>query len=231
MATAPHVDAVPKSIASRKINGMRPVVIPKGKSVIDRATVRRQSVQELWLQGHRAPEISAELDCSVSTVIADIKSFRKELYENNQASLQEHTEQTVAVLRKVEAHLWDIFLSEGISPMQQSRLLEQIRRTEESVAKARGILQSRIIADVVHQVKLYDFKDNFPAPIQNSTAPVLQEATTVDGDTFTVNTQDQNPDYTVPGISEETPSYRGKPDFEEPEGTVLMPDGTWIPVP
>jgi DNA-binding CsgD family transcriptional regulator len=216
MVQSPHIDAVPKSIVSRKINGMRTVAVPQGQSVVDKTTVRRQSVQELWLQGHRAPEISVELDCAVSTVITDIRSFRKDLYENNQASLQEHTEQTVAIFRKVESHLWDLFQDEGISPFQQAKLLEQIRRTEESVAKARGILQSRVIADVVHQVKLYDFTDSFPAPLETKAI----EATVTD--------TSKDPNYSVPDISDDVPDYRGKPDFTPAEGPILLPDSTWV---
>lgn len=121
-------------------------------------------VQDLWLKGYQVMEIALELNMSAPLVRADILRIRDELYQSNKASLIEHVEQSVASFRKLLVHLWSEY--EIAAQSTRIKLLEQIRKTEESIAKVRGLLTTKIQSDIVHHVKLYDFEDSFPKPIE-----------------------------------------------------------------
>ena len=123
--------------------------------------VRREKVQTLWLQGYRHAEIAEELHISLSQITGDIRATRNELYENNKASITEHTEQSVAILRLSQKKLWGLYEESDVVSVKV-RILDEIRQLEIGVAKIRGLLTSRSIADVIHHVKLYDFEDSFP---------------------------------------------------------------------
>tara|TARA_R110000824_G_scaffold11293_4_gene49326 strand:- start:2030 stop:2593 length:564 start_codon:yes stop_codon:yes gene_type:complete len=168
---------------------------------------RRRQVQELWLEGQRPAEIALALGLSVSQVSADIKTVREELYEENQVAIQEHAEQSIAVLRRLEGRLWrEVDAADNAG--DRLKAFEQIRKTEESIGKVRGILSNRVVADVFHHVKMYDFEDGLPAPMDTD-QKILDVPKS-------------------PDSSSETPEHLKKPDFDEATtNTNLMPDGTW----
>lgn len=127
------------------------------------ALTRRQKVFELWLVGRTHMEIALEVGASLPQVAADVRDLRRELYHNNQATLSEHVEQTVVVLRRLESELWAEY-DGAVDIGLRLKLLEQIRRTEETVAKSRGLLSDRVVGSITHHVvKHYDFQDRTPA--------------------------------------------------------------------
>jgi len=170
---------------------------------------RRRNVQELWLEGNRPGEIALTLNLSISQVNADIKAVREELYEENQVAIQEHAEQSIAVLRRLEGRLWrEIEASDNTS--DRLKAFELIRKTEESIGKVRGLLSNRVVADVFHHVKMYDFEDGLPEPM------------IIDGDSKPLEAKKS------PDSSKSTPEHLKKPEFDERDSSgTLMPDNTW----
>lgn len=168
---------------------------------------RRRQVQEMWLEGQRPGEIALTMGLSVSQVSSDIKIVREELYEENQVAIQEHAEQSIAVLRRLEGRLWrEVDAADNTS--DRLKAFEQIRKVEESIGKVRGLLSNRVVADVFHHVKMYDFEDGLPAPMD------------IDQKILDVPKS--------PDSSSEVPDHLKKPDFDKnASDTNLMPDGTW----
>ena len=169
---------------------------------------RRRQVQEMWLEGQRPAEIALSMGLSVSQVSSDIKTIREELYQENQVAIQEHAEQSIAVLRRLEGRLWsEVEVAENTG--DRLKAYEQIRKTEESIGKVRGLLSNKVVADVFHHVKMYDFEDALPAPMVIDAEP--------------------NKVTKTPDSSKDVAVYLAKPDFEETKpDTTLMPDGSWI---
>ena len=171
---------------------------------------RRRQVQELWLEGQRPAEIALTMGLSVTQVSSDIKAIREELYQENQVAIQEHAEQSIAVLRRLEGRLWsEVDTADNSS--DRLKAYEQIRKTEESIGKVRGLLSNKVVADVFHHVKMYDFEDALPEPIVVDAEPSKTTKT--------------------PDSSESVAGYLSKPDFadDRPDAT-LMPDGSWIDI-
>jgi|TARA_Y100000310_G_scaffold309675_1_gene354035 DNA-binding CsgD family transcriptional regulator len=192
--------------------------------------LRRHTIQEHWLQGRRVSEIAITMDLSIAQVASDLKRIREDLYSENKASLQEHAEQTVAILRKALGHLWDMFaeLSYDASDVSNNlKILEQIRKTEETVAKVRGLLTSRVIADVMHHVKMYDFEDTLPPAPQDKQLSIV-------GETGTIIEHDPVPAEVLKDIQPPPPASPGKeserPDFDDipSKKSVLLPNGVLI---
>ena len=171
---------------------------------------RRRQVQELWLEGQRPGEIALSLGISVSQVSSDIKAVREELYEENKVAIQEHAEQSIAVLRRLEGRLWKE-VEDADSTGDRLKAFEQIRKTEESIGKVRGLLSNKVVADVFHHVKMYDFEDGLPEPnIIEAQGKALEVPKAPDSEVT-------------------TSKHLQKPDFENNESdSHLMPDETWV---
>lgn len=182
----------------------------------DEIMMRRQEVQRLWLLGLRPVEIALQLDISLPMIHQDVRQVRRQLYEDNKATLQEHAEQSVAIFRQLEAKLWYEYES-GTDPRERAVILTHIRRTEESVAKVRGVLSNRSIVDVVQHVKLYDFENKFPqaaAAVIEGEVKALSEA--------------QIPFSQSPvQASEDYPEYK-QPVYETGENVIELPNGDLV---
>jgi DNA-binding CsgD family transcriptional regulator len=213
--------AVIASSLSDNHGSMAPSGHGKGNQQKDLMVIRRQSVQEMWLKGNRPAEIAIELGVSTVTVHSDIRELRKQLYAESQVTLQEHAEQTVAVLRRLQTKLW---LEYDIADTVKSRLsaMDQVRKSEEAVAKVRGLLTSKVIGDVVHHVKMYDFTDKLPPGKEDKKKDKIIEA------------EFRNvPELKGHNVPEPEPDHHlqaGKPDFETGVGMVELPNGELIEV-
>lgn len=186
----------------------------------DIALLHHQAIQEDWISGYRPGEIAARQGISIELVHGGIRSVRRQLYEDNQATLAEHSEQSVAVFRRLETRLWQEYekLGGGKAGLQ---ILAEIRKAEESVAKVRGILSNRVIADVVHHVKLYDFQDKFP----NANGKASDEAATkiIESESHALS---PIPKESIPDVEMDTIIM---PDFED-TSVVIMPNGDIIDI-
>jgi hypothetical protein len=197
------------------------IKVPKSQTgATDAILIRREKVADLWLNAHRITEISVILDLPVAVVSTDIKAFREQLYSENKASLQEHAEQTVAILRKVERRLWQE-LETTFTPGDRLKILDQVRKTEEAIAKVRGLLNSRVIADVFHHVKMYDFEDNLPKELDSSNSNIIN------------GVAKEVPELVVPKTPEPDPYLpeHRKPNIVESDESSLgvrLVDGTWL---
>jgi transposase len=219
-------------------------LMPKGhgkRSAADAVReLRKRQVQELWLQGMRVGEIALEIDATIAAVNGDIRTFRKELYESSQATLQEHSEQTVAVLRRIQTFLWDSFRAADTEP-QRLKIMKQIQENESVVAKVRGVLSDKVIADVTHHIKMYDFNDTLPdAPKVSVRA--IGDNTILEGEfketteSLDSGTAVELSDMTPPPPTEEFAAQNGHlvPEYidntavsKNGENVVLGPDGYW----
>ncbi len=85
----------------------------------DIALIHHQVVLEDWLAGYRPGEISVNQGLSIEQVHGAIRSIRKQLYEDNQATLAEHSEQSVAVFRRLQTRLWSEFLAKLVNLTHQ----------------------------------------------------------------------------------------------------------------
>ena len=185
----------------------------------DARMLRRREVADLWLKGYRQSEIAVSMDLSLSQVSGDIRAFRNELYRDSQATLQEHAEQTVAILRKVLARLWWEY-SQAVKEGIRLKALEQIRKTEESIAKVRGLLSSKVIGDVFLNVKMYDFSDTLPDPPK-----ALGEGGRIIEGTGVIVEEKLTPD--PPPPSEEVPDYL-RPEYDTGHIGFRAPNGAWV---
>jgi len=167
-------------------------------------TIRQLEVHELWLSGYQVSKIASLTDLSIHQINTAIRKYRKQLYEENQASRQEHTEQSVAVLRRVEAMLWEQYY-DTLDPKEEIKILSEIRKTEEGIARIRGLVSAKNINNVIKDLKLYNFKDNYP-----------------DKPKVVVNGMaEQVPD------TEGTPASRARPEYED-DGVLALPDGDMV---
>ena len=195
----------------------------------DPVAIRRTSVQKHWLEGGRAADIAIYLGESVTVVQADIRAIRSSLYEENKATLSEHTEQSVAILRRIVGELWDEYAM-APTTLIKVRVLEQIRRTEGDVAKLRGLLQGRTVVDVVTHVKMYDFKHDYPE-IEENTIPgearILGDGTPVedDGPTSSPGQPVRPP---IPESSPGTFEHLERPPYDDYEDVIPLADGTLL---
>lgn len=185
------------------------------------AILRRQAIQEAWLNGRRISEIAFDLGLSIPTVSADITAFRKQLYEDNQATLSEHTEQSVTILRRSLFGLHNLLKDPYLSVRERVLVYEQIRKTEETVAKMRGILVNKSVSDLIVEVKMYDFADKFPS---------IQEAQPAVEGNFKELPDSLQSGSNVPGLENinvpnPSPSYTGHvPEFNS-SPIVILPNG------
>jgi hypothetical protein len=199
-------------------------LVPKAKTgTIDVRFLRRQAVQELWLTGHRQAEIAVILDETTAVVAGDIREFRETLYKDGKASQQEHAEQTVAIFRKVLAQLW-ILYEKTISVADKLKTMEQIRKTEESVAKIRGLVNSKVIADVFHHVKMYDFEDKLPGTKVIGESNKIIEGQAVTLPHLALPTSPSASTYIQETREHILPEY----DSHEEGDAIQLPDGSWL---
>jgi hypothetical protein len=215
---APIVNG-PNPIAGQLLNGPKAAI-----------TIRRRTVRELWLSGVRPGEIAIELGMTIAQVTGDIRVFRGELLEENKASIQEHAEQTVAIFRKVLGHLWDELEAAQLLG-DRLKIYDLMRKVEESTAKVRGLLTSRVIADVRLTVKMYDFEDTLPAAALSEPIKTIGE----DGIELPYNPRNHVPKIIVPQVpepSDDLPGFRQPPSFDLPKAGngFLLPDGSFIEV-
>lgn len=199
-------------------NTPRPGHRPRSQAQ-DIALLHHQVILEDWVSGYRPAEIAVRQGISIEQVHGGIRSVRRQLYEENQATLAEHSEQSVAIFRRLETRLWQEY--EKTDKRGGLQILDTIRKVEESVAKVRGILSNRVIADVVHHVKLYDFQDKFP----NANGKASDEAATkiIESESHTLS---PIPKDEIPAAELDTVEM---PDFED-TSVVVMPNGDIIDV-
>lgn len=176
----------------------------------DMAVIRGQVVQEMYLAGYRNLEIAVELDLTVSIVTADIRRFRQELYTNNQATLAEHTEESVAVIRRQQMLLGQEYNSATIRTRVQ--IANSISNMEVYIGKFRGTYSTSIKMDIVHQVKLYDFEDQFPDAIIEGISKKIPA--------------DKIPDATYDALE-----VQQKPEFDRDKTVMALPNGNLIEIP
>jgi DNA-binding CsgD family transcriptional regulator len=222
MPDLPDLTGLEKGVLSTQLNGQDHVELPTKTASRQHAnlTIRGQKVQDYWLDGYQAAEIAVILEISIAQVSGDIRRFRRELYANNQASLEEHAEQTVAIMRRLQARLWSVY-DEAVKPSNKVQIIQEIRKSEEAVAKVRGLITNKVIANVLHEIKLHDFKDTFPAPkvIEGTAIPIDEPARILENGTTD-----------IPDASYDVHEYRTRPDYEDDENLVALPDGTMIDV-
>lgn len=186
----------------------------------DIALLHHQVILEDWISGYRPAEIAVRQGLSIEQVNGGIRSVRRQLYEDNQATLAEHSEQSVAVLRRLQTKLWEEYertanIRDGI------QLLDLIRKAEESVAKIRGVLSNRVIADVVHHVKMYDFQDKFPN--ENGKSSEAAEVKVLESGSHKLSPIPEEE------IMESEPDTTEVPEFED-TNIVVMPNGDIIDI-
>ena len=187
----------------------------------DIALIHHQAILEDWLSGYRPAEIAARQSISIELVHGGIRSIRKQLYEDNQATLSEHAEQSVSVLRRLQTRLWEEYEKVIDKGKAGLLLLDTIRKTEESIAKIRGVLQNRVIADVIHHVKMYDFQDKFPNENGRSSEPA--ETKILESGSYALSPISKK------DIPEPEPYTTTKPEFDEGP-VVVMPNGDIIDI-
>jgi predicted transcriptional regulator len=199
-------------------------LVPKATTgTVDVIFLRRLAVQELWLSGHRQTEIAILLDETTAVVAGDIREVRKTLYEDGKASQQEHAEQTVAIFRKVLAQLWALYENINSVP-DKLKTMEQIRKTEESVARIRGLVNSKVIADVFHHVKMYDFEDKLPGTKTIGESNQIVEGQPVVLPHLAIPTPPPASQYTQEVNGHILPEY----DKKEAGDAIQLPDGSWV---
>ena len=185
----------------------------------DLALVHHQAILEDWLSGYRPAEIAARQGLTIELVHGGIRSVRRQLYEDNQATLAEHAEQSVAILRRMQTRLWDEF---EITPIgKRLQIVGEIRKTEETIAKIRGVLNTKVTADVIHHVKMYDFQDKFPN--SNGKGSEAAETKVLESKSYALSPLDATD---IPPSEQDTAE---KPEFEE-ESVIVMPNGDIIDV-
>ena len=237
----PHSKAnAAKASAYLEIHGRKPLTdglpgvrLQKSAYRADTRTLRRDTVQRLWLEGNRPGEIALELEVSIATINSDIIAIRKSLYEESEANLQEHSEQSVAILRRMLPKLWHEYETCATSSMR-IKALEQVRKTEEVIAKIRGVLSDKVIADVVHHHKLYDIDvSKMPKPIIEG-ALVEGQATEIasaEDDTISEGHFTDIPKTTdLPESAPDLQEQLERPEYDEDELTdvVALPNGDLV---
>jgi hypothetical protein len=60
----------------------------------------------------------------------------------------------------------------GSDNLDKGRGLGIVLRAEEMAAKAKGVLNDNVKITQEHTIKLYDFRDNFPAPIEGTATEI-----------------------------------------------------------
>ena len=180
--------------------------------------LEQQETHTLWLSGYSMTEISTLKNVSLGTVSGQIRKFRKQLYEESKASLEEHTEHSVAVLKNLQTQLWEVLWG-AVDDRVKITTISELRRLEETIARVRGIIQNKNITNVVKELKVYDFKDTFPAPNIIVDKPELEEGSTHAQQELLDATPDSEP------IIEEIKPHRAKPTYDD-DSFINLPDDT-----
>ena len=67
---------------------------------------RRQSIIQRWLRGENMVMIAQAEEISYSIVHVELNKYRDMVMTGNEATLQQHQEQTVMVLKHYQQELW-----------------------------------------------------------------------------------------------------------------------------
>ncbi len=199
--------------------------IPK-KQISAIVLARRTDTFSMYLEGMRPAEIAVKTGDSISKVLSDIRSSRRKLWEDDQATLQERTAETAAIFRRLELVLWDEYyqLTSYDDAQRRVTILSEIRRCEEALARVRGLINSRVSIDHKVEIKTYDFQDKYPANVGQAVDQAVSEgvykeiAPIIDREA-------------VPEVQPYTTSYLVPKD--DPEGVSIyeLPDGSMIEAP
>lgn len=156
--------------AARKLIGLDPTppdgispAIPRPDTNSGQWLAVQRKIARMWLQGYDIVEIMAKLGIkSKKTVLNYINVARKELTELNAHLIDDRIEEAVASLKLIQVQAWTSI--ENGAPSE--KFLPTILKASETIAKIRGVLSEHVIhaGNIVHEIKLYDFTDNFPPP-------------------------------------------------------------------
>jgi len=188
------------------------------KQQLDIIVLRRRAVQDYWLQGRRPSEIAFDLGWSIATINGDIAAFRKQLYQDNQATLTDHSEQAVAKLSRMQAKLWPMVDDPNTTPSLKIKIIEELRKLEETVARIRGLVTNRSVSDVMVEIKMYDFEDNLPKPLDVEYKDITDQDTPLQSGSAM-------PELDQLEVPAPTKDYMGEVPLYESSEIVVLPNG------
>jgi hypothetical protein len=137
---------------------------------------RRDRVIKKWLSAFSIDEIATSELVTRKIIIQDLNIKRTELRELHENDVHELAAERIEGLRLLQR---DAIYYNNLYPDKAPALLTVRLRAEETIAKIQGVLNEKVVhlGKIVHQVKLYDFEDNFPNAIVEGTSVIIAEPT------------------------------------------------------
>jgi len=128
---------------------------------------RQLAVITLWTAGKSVSAICEEFGLPWEQVYEDVQAGRRILHVFQDDEVQALAAEAVGRFRHV---IDTAYRTMEQRPQQVPQLLTSALRASEDIAKLQGVLaeNKRIHKVEEHVIKLYDFRDNFPAPIQST---------------------------------------------------------------
>lgn len=149
-------------------------------------------IQEFWLDGMRPGQIAEKMGMNIGSVTGAITRFRNESWEQNQASLSEKTAETLIRMRRLQIELWNMYDQDGVATKSSISIMAEIRKNEEFIARISGLVTTKTQVDITHQIKMYDFEDDYPdqEPVIESTSRELPRSASSTANIDNVNSAD-----------------------------------------
>jgi len=180
-------------------------------------------IQEFWLDGMRPSQIAQQVGLNIGQVSGAISRFRNEAYNDNQATIAEKTAETLIRLRRLQQEMWAELDNEEapVTFNQKLSTMKELRANEEFIARISGLVQIRAKVEIVGEIKLYDFTDDFP----NMPAAEIVEAV----DVKILETEEIENSDTASTIQVfPDGDSRREPDYDPNQSIVPLPDGSVI---
>ena len=151
---------------------------------------RRDKVMRKWLSGFSVTDIAMSTQIDKGTVLSDLAIRRTELREAQDQDIHDLAAERIEGLRMLQK---DAIYYQGLFPKSAVPLLTIRLRAEEVIGKIQGVLNEKVVhmGRIVHEIKIYDFEDKFPAIIEGEVISIEEPALMGNQETEVIITEAQ----------------------------------------